>query len=437
MTAIDYNTVRGAKLISWQNDMVRRFLRLRPDERMVIKKSRQIGCSFTFAQILFYVGINRPSSTSIYVTTTSSAARKFFTDMSQYCRNSSLVNLNISLLEMTFWNGSIIYFRSSESQLRGLSCKNGGILVVDEAAFLKDDVWTSILPFTTVSKANILIASTPWSKRGMFYTFYERALSGERGYHLIDTSNYDLSYFISDEQKDEYRRILTSQAYQTEIEGEFLDSMSGVFGDFQKTYGYPDDNEVLYCGIDFSTSVGGDYTVISGFNSKCQMCLLEYTNSIDDPVKRAEWLSEIINRFPSIKKVVCETNSIGSVYISLLKKKLIKPSIIEEFTTTNATKKEIIENLVALIGKGEITLLDDPLLDYQFSIFSLKELKNGNYSYEADPKVQSSHDDLVMATAFACKNFGINSSGTYLLRGTTPKYKLNNLIYEEEYKYKR
>lgn len=433
MTAIDYNTVRGARLISWQNDMVKRFLRLRPDERMVIKKSRQIGCSFTFAQILFYVGINRPSSTSIYVTTTNSAARKFFTDMAGFCKNSSLVSLNISLLEMTFWNGSIIYFKSSESQLRGLSCKNGGILVVDEAAFLKDDVWTSILPFTTVSKANILIASTPWSKRGMFYTFYERALSCERGYHLIDTSNYDLSYFISDDQKDEYRRILTPQAYRTEIDGEFLDSMSGVFGDFQKCFSVPDDDEPVYCGIDFSTSVGGDYTVLVGFNSKKQMCLLEYDNSIDDPVKRAEWLSEKINKFPTVRKVVCETNSIGSVYISLLKKKLIKSSIIEEFTTTNTSKKEIIENLVALVGKGDITLLDDPQLDYQFSIFSLKELKNGNYSYEADPKVSASHDDIVMATAFATRSFGINSSGTYLLRGTTPKYKLND-IYEERYK---
>lgn len=410
------NKVRGAKLIGWQNDLVREFLSLKKDERLVIKKCRQVGCSFTFAQILFYVAINRPRSTSIYITTTNSAARKFFTDMGEFCKESSLVSMNGSLLEMTFWNGSIIYFKSSESQLRGISCKRGGIMVVDECAFLKSDIWTSILPFTTVSKANTLIASTPWTKRGMYYTFYERALSGDPGYHLIDTRDYDLSYFISEEQREEYRKILSPQAFRTEIDGEFMDSTSGVFGDYQSIYAEPEDKDPVYCGIDFSVSVGGDDTVLTGFNKSKQQCLLYYDNSIADPVARAEKLADIINSYPSIKKVVCETNSMGSTFISIMRRKLKRPNILEEFTTTNSTKKDIIENLVSLIGQKEITLLDDPKQDYEFAIFQLVELKNGNYSYAADTKVQNSKDDIVMATAFAAKCFS-GSSGTYLLRG--------------------
>lgn len=410
------NKVRGAKLIGWQNDLVREFLSLKKDERLVIKKCRQVGCSFTFAQILFYVAINRPRSTSIYITTTNSAARKFFTDMGEFCKESSLVSLNSSLLEMTFWNGSIIYFKSSESQLRGISCKRGGIMVVDECAFLKSDIWTSILPFTTVSKANTLIASTPWTKRGMYYTFYERALSGDPGYHLIDTRDYDLSYFISEDQREEYRKILSPQAFRTEIDGEFMDSTSGVFGDYQSIYAEPEDKEPVWCGIDFSVSVGGDDTVLTGFNKSKQQCLLYYDNSIADPVARAEKLADIINSYPSIKKVICETNSMGSTFISIMRRKLKRPNILEEFTTTNSTKKDIIENLVSLIGQKEITLLDDPKQDYEFAIFQLVELKNGNYSYAADTKVQNSRDDIVMATAFAAKCFS-GSSGTYLLRG--------------------
>lgn len=410
------NKVRGAKLIGWQNDLVREFLTLKKDERLVIKKCRQVGCSFTFAQILFYVAINRPRSTSIYITTTNSAARKFFTDMGEFCKESSLVSLNSSLLEMTFWNGSIIYFKSSESQLRGISCKRGGIMVVDECAFLKSDIWTSILPFTTVSKANTLIASTPWTKRGMYYTFYERALSGDPGYHLIDTRDYDLSYFISEDQREEYRKILSPQAFRTEIDGEFMDSTSGVFGDYQSIYVEPEDKDPVYCGIDFSVSVGGDDTVLTGFNKSKQQCLLYYDNSIADPVARAEKLADIINSYPSIKKVVCETNSMGSTFISIMRRKLKRPNILEEFTTTNSTKKDIIENLVSLIGQKEITLLDDPKQDYEFAIFQLVELKNGNYSYAADTKVQNSKDDIVMATAFAAKAFS-GSSGTYMLRG--------------------
>ena len=415
-TKWNQNSIVGAKLISWQNDLVREFLKLKKDERLVIKKCRQVGCSFAFAQILFYVAINRPRSTSIYITTTNSAARKFFQDMAEFCKDSSLVSLNASLLEMSFWNGSIIYFKSSESQLRGISCKKGGIMVVDECAFLKSDIWTSILPFTTVSKANTLIASTPWTKRGMYYTFYERALSGDPGYHLIDTRSYDLSFFISEDQREEYRKILSPQAFRTEIDGEFMDNTSGVFGDYQKQYLEPTDKDPVWCGIDFSVSVGGDDTVLTGFNRLHQQCLLYTDNSIADPVERAEKLAEIINKYPTIRKVVCETNSMGSTFISILRRKLLRPSILEEFTTTNATKKDIIENLVANIGKGEITLLDDPKQDYEFAIFQLVELKNGNYSYAADTKVQNSRDDIVMAVAFATKDFGTNK-GTYLVRG--------------------
>lgn len=415
-TKWNQNSIKGAKLISWQNDLVRVFLGLKPDERLVIKKCRQVGCSFAFAQILFYVAINRRKSTSIYITTTNSAARKFFMDMAEFCKESSLVSLNASLLEMSFWNGSIIYFKSSESQLRGISCKKGGIMVVDECAFLKSDIWTSILPFTTVSKANTLIASTPWTKRGMYYTFYERALSGDPGYHLVDTRNYDLGYFISEEQKEEYKKILSPQAYRTEIEGEFMDNTSGVFGDYQRQYAEPEDKDPVFCGIDFSVSVGGDDTVLTGFNKNKQQCLLYYDNSIQDPVERAEKLADIINRYPTIKKVVCETNSMGSTFISILRRKLNRPNILVEFTTTNTTKKDIIENLVALIGKGDITLLDDPKQDYEFAIFQLVELKNGNYSYAADTKVQNSRDDIVMAVAFATKDFG-GPSGTYMVRG--------------------
>lgn len=410
------STIKGSKLIGWQNDLVRTFLDLSPDERLVIKKCRQVGCSFTFAQILFYVAINRKKSTSIYVTTTNSAARKFFTDMADFCKSSPLVNLNYSMLEMTFWNGSIIYFKSSESQLRSLSCKRGGILVVDECAFLKADIWTSILPFTTVSKANTLIASTPWSKRGMYYTFYERALSGDPGYHLIDTKDYDLSWFISDEQKEEYRKILSPQAYRTEILGEFMDSTSGVFGDYQSVFLSPEDNDPVWCGLDFSVSVGGDDTVLSGFNKSHQQCLLYLDNSTEDPVQRAEKIADIINQYPSIRKVVAETNSMGSTFISIIRKRLKRPNILEEFTTTNTSKKDIIENLVALIGQKEITLLDDPKLDYEFGIFNLVELKNGNYTYAADTRVQNSYDDIVLATAFAAKDFR-NNKGSYIIRG--------------------
>ena len=110
----------------------------------------------------------------------------------------------------------------------------------------------------------------------------------------------------------------------------------------------------------------------------------------------------------------------GSTFISVMKRKLLRPSVIEEFTTSNTSKKDIIENLIKLVGKKEITLLPDPKLDYEMGIFQLVELKNSNYTYAADTKVLNSHDDIVMALAMAgtCIN---STSGVYSFGSTGKK----------------
>ena len=152
------------------------------------------------------------------------------------------------------------------------------------------------------------------------------------------------------------------------------------------------------------------------------MCLLYTDNQTADPVERAEKLAEIINEYPSIRRVVCETNSMGSTFISIMKRHLKNPNVLVEFSTTNTSKKDIIENLIALLGKKQITLLKDAKLDYEFAIYQLVTLKGGNYTYNADTKVINSHDDIVMATALACKSINSNQ-GNYSFGHSTTRRK--------------
>ena len=85
---------------------------------------------------------------------------------------------------------------------------------------------------------------------------------------------------------------------------------------------------------------------------------------------------------------------------------------MKTFTTTNDTKKRIVEKLIAAIGQKAITLLPNSQLDYQLSIYEMQSLKNGNYTYNGKK------DDCIMATCFAVDEFyNTNSRGTYLLRG--------------------
>ena len=173
----------------------------------------------------------------------------------------------------------------------------------------------------------------------------------------------------------------------------------------------PEDKNPEVVGIDWSNN-GGDNTVLSGFNKDRQHCMLEIVTSIEDPVQRAIRIAEIINGYPSIKKVIAETNSMGEVYISILRRHLKRPQILQSFTTTNDSKKRIVEKLIAAIGSRYITLLPNSQLDYEMSIYEMQSLKNGNYTYNGKK------DDCIMATCFAVDEiYDNNNKGIYLIKG--------------------
>ena len=217
-------------------------MKLGRGETLVICSQRQVGKSLTCSQLLLYVALNYDRSKSFYISPTNDSSRKFFNDMKEMLEGTQLVTkVNESLLIIEFINGSSIYFRSAESKLRGYSCRNGGILVVDEAQYLPDDIWKVILPFTNVENSRKVIISTPGLKTTMFWKFYQSALLKEPGFHLISTKDYDTSMFLSDEQREAYKKMLTPQDYRSEILGEWLDVSEGLFGDYQSVLKEPTD----------------------------------------------------------------------------------------------------------------------------------------------------------------------------------------------------
>ena len=411
--------IKSARLLSWQPDCCRTFEKMEKGETLVICSQRQVGKSFTCAQILLYVAVNYKKSLSIYISPTNDSSRKFFGDIKGFVENSAFTKkVNESLLTIEFVNGSKILFRSAESKLRGYSCKNSGVLVVDEAYYVPEDIWEVVLPFTNVDNSKKIIISTPRFRKGMFWKFYQRAVRGDKGYYHINTADYDTSMFLSDQQKEEYKVMLSPQSYKSEVLGQWLDNDECLFGDYSKVFHTPDDTNPEIVAIDWSNN-GGDNCVISGFNKNHEQCMLEIVTKEKDPVQRAIKLATIINSYPSIRKVIAEKNSIGEVYISILKKNLNRPEILEAFVTTNESKKRIIEKLISAIGQKTITLLPHPQLDLELSTYEMQELKNGNYTYNGKK------DDCIMATAFAVDQFD-NNRGKYVVRGTTnPNPKLS------------
>ena len=111
-----------------------------------------------------------------------------------------------------------------------------GILCIDEAAYISDEVWSIIRPTCDVYQAPILMVSTPKFRMGFFFeTFQMGFLDKYKGrITSYDLCKFDTSALLSNEQLELYRQMLPKNMFLTEYMGEFLDSESIVFGDFKK-----------------------------------------------------------------------------------------------------------------------------------------------------------------------------------------------------------
>ena len=205
-----------------------------------------------------------------------------------------------------------------------------------------------------------------------------------------------------------YKNKYTRQKFLTEIMGEFIEAMSEVFGNFKACVVTPEDMKPVYGGLDFGAATGSDETCLTLMNKDRQI-VYRWATADQDPVSQIVSLASVINVFPSLKAVYVEKNSIGNVYLSMLRKQVNNIALIRAFDTTNENKREMIENLIVAFEQHLIGIDNDPMLWSQLAGFEMKKLKKG-YTYGNDSDKR--HDDRVLSLAFAYSLFNDKPSGT-------------------------
>lgn len=407
--------LKGPKLFPWQADVIRTLFANWNDTIHVIKSKRQVGKSVMLENILLKTAIEKKNTDSFVLSPTNAQAEKIFAELLNAIKRTPVYRThNASNHVITFSNSSQIFFKSAEQRenLRGYTVT--GILCIDEAAYISDSVISDVLPWVDANRAPVVFTSTPVGKQGMFYNFFIEGLKdNHEKYFCYDWSKYDTSQLLTAERKEFYRRTLPKDKYITDILGEFLQGDSAVFGDFTPvlTNEYNKSNITYYFGIDWGSGVGGDYTVVSIFNSEKQMVAIVTFNHLDE-TQTINAIVELARQYRPVK-ITVETNSIGRVFYGLLDKALKANQVITQlkgFNTTNETKERIINELQIGIQTRTITLLDNEELQTQLSMFEMKLTANNKKVYNAK---QGYHDDIIMATAI-CLN-SINTGNYNLL----------------------
>ncbi len=115
---------------------------------------------------------------------------------------------------------------------------------------------------------------------------------------------------------------------------------------------------------------------------------------VDYVVQRGR-LQALYERWRLRSMIIAEANSIGQPIIEELQRSGLP---VQAFTTTSASKADIIENLALAFEQRNIAILPDPVLLGELQAFAAEQLPSGSLRYSA-PSGQ--HDDCVISLGLA------------------------------------
>lgn len=404
--------IKTPELQEYQKVVVENIKQNREDTIHTILSPRQMGKSLLIEMLLLECSVNHENQTSIVVEPTLSQARKMANELYNHIKNIPIYqSYNSQLLEIKFTNGSQILFKSSEQgevAIRGYTISKFGYLIIDEAAYCSDAFFYAATPLCNANKASILLFSTPRWKSGFFYDFY---IANKENCFSYDWSLWK-NPFLSEDKFEMLKATMPAQLFLADYCGKFMESTSDVFGAFENILSNDYVMNGDYCmGIDWGTGKASandnsDYTAISVLNSEKQQVLLEYFNDKDES-ETISYIADIIQKM-GIKKAVVESNSIGSIFLSLLRKEVSKRHlncVIKDVNLTNDKKNEIIDALIVNVQNGTIQLLNDNELKMEMSVLKREKTKSGKTTYNAQ---SGYHDDCILATCYSLDGLKIN-----------------------------
>lgn len=218
MTTLDF------KLLNWQQEVFKDTTRFK-----VVAAGRRCGKSRLSAVTLLIEALNCPEGSSVmYVAPTLGQARTIIWDLLHELGRPVIKSSHVNNLEITLVNGKKILVRGADNpdSLRGVSLT---YLVLDECAFVKQDVWEKILRAAlSDKKGRALFISTP-SGRNWFYDTFKLGQSGEdeewKAWHFTTADNET----IDPKEIEAAKRTLSSFAFKQEYLSSFDTSGADVF----------------------------------------------------------------------------------------------------------------------------------------------------------------------------------------------------------------
>lgn len=223
---------------AWQADL------LQSDwQKALLLCSRQAGKSTVTGALASHTAIYQPGSLTLLLSAAQRQSGELFRKVkSFYLSVPDRVPLKQeSALQMELVNGSrVVALPGKEETIRGYSGVD--LLVVDEAARVKDALYYSVRPMLAVSGGRLIALSTPFGKRGFFFQEWE---DGGDDWHRTLITALDVPR-ISQAFLDEERRKLGAWWFEQEYLCVFQDAVDHVFSHDDVAAAFSDEVEPLF-----------------------------------------------------------------------------------------------------------------------------------------------------------------------------------------------
>lgn len=207
---------------AWQRELLRS-----TSDRTLLNCSRQSGKSTISAILALHKALYFPGSLVLVLAPALRQSQELFSKLSEFysALGEPMRKFGERRLSLELTNDSrVVTLPGTERTIRGYS--GASLLLVDEAARVDDALYYSIRPMLAVSGGAMIMASTPYGKRGVFFEEWTSEAGREWDRYEVPAEECPR---ITAEFLEEEREALPSYIYRQEYECSFEDTEDQIF----------------------------------------------------------------------------------------------------------------------------------------------------------------------------------------------------------------
>lgn len=410
---------------------------------MVVRMGRQMGkTSVTAIKALWYA-FTRPDAqtkhekvTIVIVAPSQRQSKIMYDQIRAYAHAHPLLEKSVkksTLEKIELYNNSVIHnfpVGDNAEKVRGFSIN---MLIVDEAAYIKERIYTAILPSLASTNGKLILIGTPAARSGLFFTAFYPEKGSEELSLDFSTHWYPYSYALEVQKVGangvplfdpktgspitqlnkswlEYQaRSMPPGAFSQEYEAAFTDEAMNFFSrseilanleDYEMEFA-PDGNSTYGMGVDFAKYQDSYVAIVV---KKPPIGPLKiayiYERKKRDYSETVAKTIEIAKRF-RCAHIFADSTGVGEPNVEVLRKELIGLSKVHGINMTSLTlQNDMYANVSRLLGEGMLKL---PMFAEELR----KQLYNviRTLTPQGKTKIEAPgghHDDFTDALALAC-----------------------------------